>query len=315
MRSGKKAIILGGNGFIGKNLATELLAKDYDVTCFDCAAPQMEMDGILYIKGDFFDDNQLEELVRNHDVIYHAVSTINPGNSNMFYMRGYEKDFIQSVHLCEFVQKHHKKLIFLSSGGTVYGKHDVFPIKESAACHPINHYGTVKSCIENAMLAFKSQNDGNMIIARISNPYGPGQDYKKGVGVIDAILKNAIKGTPMTIWGDGEVIRDYIYIKDACAMLVALADYEGKESVFNLSTGEGRSVNEIISLIRNLYPQLSVIYQEGRPVDLPKIILDNSRIQRIYEVPITSIEIGIQLFAKEIEAQEALACINADTVI
>ncbi len=315
MRSGQKAIILGGNGFIGKNLAVELLAQDYDITCFDCAVPQSRQDGIQYITGDFFDDKQLEELVQNHDVVYHAVSTINPGNSNMFYMRGYEKDFIQSVHLCEYVQKYHKKLIFLSSGGTVYGKHENFPIKENAACHPINHYGAVKSCIENVMLSFKSQNAGNMIIARISNPYGPGQDYKKGVGVIDALLKNAIKGTPMTIWGDGEVIRDYIYIKDACVMLAALAGYEGKESIFNLSSGEGHSVNEIISIVRNIYPQLNVIYQEGRPVDLPKIILDNSRLQRIFGIPITPIETGIQLFAKEIEAQEAAACINVDTVI
>lgn len=303
MKNKSKILILGGNGFIGKNLAKTLYAQGYAVTCFDCSEPQQRTEGIHYITGDFFDNNQLNAIVKEHDIIYHAVSTINPGNSNRLYMQGYEKDFVQSVRLCEYIHQMKKKLIFLSSGGTVYGHHETFPVPEEAACHPINHYGTLKRCIESVMTAFRVQDEDRMIVARISNPYGPGQDFRKGVGVIDAILKNAINGTTMTIWGDGEVVRDYIYINDACAMLAALADYEGKEGIFNLSSGEGHTVNEIISIVRSIYPQLKVVYQEARSVDLKKIILDNNRIRKIYIHPLVSMEDGIRLFAGEIEAQ------------
>ncbi len=297
-----KVLILGGNGFIGSNLARRLVSCNrYAVSCFDCSEPKKNIEGINYIIGDFFNDDSLERMIEEHDIIYHAISTLTPGNSNERYMQGYSKDFVQSVKLCEYVQKGKKKLIFLSSGGTVYGKHEETPVKEEAFCCPINHYGTVKRCIEIAMSAFRTQNHANMLVARISNPYGPGQDYRKGVGIIDAALKNAIHKSTLTIWGNGEVVRDYIFIDDVCGMLEALADYEGKESVFNLSSGTGYSVNDIIHLVRLRYPDLKVDYQSERSVDLKSIVLDNTRIRGIYKQELTPLEIGISIFAEEIE--------------
>ncbi len=308
MKAKRKVLILGGNGFIGSNL-TRLLSEnaEYDAASFDCAEPAVRLENVTYLTGDFFNDLELRDLVQEYDVIYHAVSTLNPGNSNRLYLQGYERDFVQSVHLCEYVHQLKKKMIFLSSGGTVYGKHsEKERVSEEDFCRPINHYGTVKHCIENVMLSFTSQNpEDQMIIARLSNPYGPGQDYRKGVGVIDALLKNAIHGTPMTVWGDGEVVRDYIHIEDACGMLAALAKYEGKDRVFNLSSGLGYSVNDLIAIVRDLYPQLEVIYQAARSVDIPRIVLDNRRILRVFNRSLIPIETGIRQYAQHIEKQKA----------
>ncbi len=304
MKQPANVLILGGNGFIGTNLARIMSqSSGYAVTCFDRVEAAAPLETVQYRTGDFFDDEQLKALVDQYDIFYHAISTLTPGNSNTSYLQGYERDFIQSVKLCDLVQKAGKKLIFLSSGGTVYGRHERMPVMEDDTCLPINHYGTVKHCIENVMQTFREQNGARLMIARISNPYGPGQDFRKGVGVIDAAIKHAIHGTEMTVWGDGEVIRDYIYVDDACGMLMALADYEGPENIFNLSYGKGHSVNEILNFVKMRYPDLKVVYTAGRPVDLKEIVLSNQRIRSIYKKKLTSLAEGVRKYADYIEEQ------------
>lgn len=288
-----KILIIGGNGFIGTNLSKFLASKGNEVYSFDIVEPKIKDGNVRYIQGDFFDDNTLSQVIRGMDIIYHALSTINPGNSNEKYMMGYGRDFIQTVKLFSMLQNTDTKLIFLSSGGTVYGNQEVQPINENALAKPINHYGNVKLCIENTLRIFSIQAKSKMIIARISNPYGPGQDYSKGVGFIDAVIKRTLSNETIEIWGDGEVIRDYIYIDDVCKMLWALANYEGDEHIFNVSSCSGTSQNEIIEIVRSLNPDVKFEYKPGRSVDAKKMILDNSLIKTIYDEPIVNAEEGI----------------------
>ena len=288
-----KILIIGGNGFIGTNLSKYLASKGNEVYSFDIVEPKIKDGNVRYIQGDFFDDNTLASVIKGMDIIYHALSTINPGNSNEKYMMGYSRDFIQTVKLFSMLQNTDTKLIFLSSGGTVYGNQEVQPIAESATARPINHYGNVKLCIENTLRIFSIQAKSKMIIARISNPYGPGQDYSKGVGFIDAVIKRTLSNETIEIWGDGEVIRDYIYIDDVCKMLWALAKYEGEERIFNVSSCSGTSQNEIIEIVRSLNPDVKFEYKPGRSVDAKKMILDNSLIKTIYDEPIVNAEEGI----------------------
>ena len=187
-------------------------------------------------------------------------------------------------------------MIFFSSGGTVYGNQEVQPITEDAVPVPINHYGNLKLCIENTMRTFNFQMKKNMLIARISNPYGPGQDYHKGVGFIDAAIKHTIAGETIEIWGDGNVVRDYIYIDDLCRMLYALIEYHGDIEVFNLSSNTGVSQNDIVDILKQIDPAVKVAYKPGRSVDAKKIILDNSRIRSICDFDMVSIEEGIRRY-------------------
>ena len=207
----KKVLIIGGNGFIGSNLSNCLIKHKYEVYSFDIQLPRLKVDDVNYIVGDFFDDECLEKAITGMDVIIHSLSTVNPGNSNERFMQGYSRDFVQSVKLFDMCIKKNIKVIFLSSGGTVYGIQDEQPIKETALPAPINHYGAVKLCIENVMRTFNIQLHTKMLIARISNPYGPGQDFHKGVGFVDASLKKTLRNETIEIWGDGNVVRDYIY--------------------------------------------------------------------------------------------------------
>lgn len=296
-----KILVLGGNGFIGKNLCTYISSMGHDVISFDMDYGFRESTKITYVKGDFFQDDDLIPYLKDVDVVFHAISTINPGNSNNKYMQGYTHDFLQSVKLCDLSKQYHFKIIYLSSGGTVYGFQTHMPIDEETSAIPINHYGNLKLCIENTFRTFNKQFNTNVIIARIANPYGPGQDYSKGVGFIDAALKRAIHNQTIEIWGDGTVIRDYIYIDDVCHMLASLIYYEGKESVFNISSNSGVSQNEIIKIIHKMVPDISVKYLPARSVDVPAIILNNTKILSVCKEQCIEIEEGITKYYKYLQ--------------
>ena len=307
MKKNKQVLIIGGNGFIGANLARRLAVReDLDVYSFDLALPRERTEGVQYLDGDFFDDCVLEDAVQGMDLIIHSLSTVNPGNSNKKYMEGYRRDFLQTINLCGMLIRQKASMIFLSSGGTVYGEQKDQPIQETALPVPINHYGSLKLCIENVIRTFNTQLHSKMRIARISNPYGPGQDYHKGVGFVDAAVKKALKKETLEIWGDGENIRDYIYIDDVCKMLEALVDYEGCEEVFNISSNEGISQNKVVEILQGLDKNLGVVYKEARSVDVRKIVLDNSKIRSIYPGGIYSFEEGIQSYYQYLKERREL---------
>ncbi|SET25429.1 UDP-glucose 4-epimerase [Pseudobutyrivibrio sp. C4] len=296
-----RVLILGGSGFIGQNLV-EYLATTEKVLSFDLKNPRVLIPNVEYIQGDFFDYNTLEMVVQKADVIIHGISLLSPTNSSERYLLGYKEELFQSVLLCELVNKYNKKMIFLSSGGTVYGDAYDKPIKECSITSPINHYGNLKLCIENIIRTFVMQNGLQAYIARISNPYGLGQDYTSGVGFIDAVVRNGIKGNVITVWGDGENIRDYIHISDVCGMLRSLCYYEGDETVFNISSGIGSSQNKIIAYASQYLGALSVQYVEKRSVDVKYSVLDNNKIKSIYQKTLVDVRDGIGIHIDEVKA-------------
>ncbi|MFQ8704818.1 MAG: NAD-dependent epimerase/dehydratase family protein [Thomasclavelia sp.] len=292
----KNVLVIGGNGFIGKNLCDYFSNQGECVYSFDIQKPDNYNKKVNYIIGDFFDDENLEKAIEDMDVIIHSLSTVNPGNSNERYLQGYSRDFIQSIKLFSLAIEKKIRVIFLSSGGTVYGIQEQQPISEYQQPLPINHYGNIKLCIENVIRTFNCQLHTKMLIARVSNPYGPGQDYQKGVGFVDAALKKAINHETIEIWGDGNIIRDYIYITDVCRMLYSLLDYNGDNEVFNISSNEGISQNMIINELHLLGHEPKVVYKSSRSVDVKKIVLDNTRIKTLYTKDNITFKEGIKMY-------------------
>lgn len=291
-------MILGGNGFIGQNFTRHLAERGYNVSVFDLKRPERPVPGVTYLEGNFFDDASLDVITDGQDAIVHALSTIMPSNSNQTYLRGYSGDFVQTVKLFDYMVQTHGRLLFLSSAGTVYGRYSDRPFQESDPLRPINHYGSVKACIEMAMRAFNEQQHTRLMSCRISNPYGPGQDYQKGVGFIDAAIKSVLNRQPLEIWGDGSVVRDYIYIEDVCNMMEALLHYEGRLQTFNISTGVGTSQNEIIALFNKLGFKPDVRYLSARAVDARYNIVKNDKIVAATGYTCMKLEEGIARYMK-----------------
>ncbi|MBO4696073.1 MAG: NAD-dependent epimerase/dehydratase family protein [Lachnospiraceae bacterium] len=299
MNKSGNIMILGGNGFIGQNLTQYFHANGYTVSVFDLKAPDNPVEGVNYLEGDFFEDANLDRITEGQDTIIHALTTINPSNSNASYMRGYSKDFVQTMKLFDRLTETKGKLLFFSSAGTIYGRYEEGrPFVENDRLRPINHYGSIKLCIETAMRAFNVQQHTHLMACRIANPYGPGQDYRKGVGFIDAVVKAVMNDTTVEIWGDGSIIRDYIYIEDLCRMLEGLVHYDGDLQTFNISTGVGTSQNEIIELFRRLGFNVKVKYLDARTVDAKCNIVSNEKIVGVTGVQCRSLEEGIKAYLR-----------------
>ena len=156
------------------------------------------------------------------------------------------------------------------------------------------------------MRTFSKQQGADIMIARIANVYGPGQDFKKGVGFIDAVLKSGLTGNTVCIYGDGSVVRDYVYIDDACKMLISLFEYSGNYDTFNIATGEGKSQLDILEIVSRYIPDMKKDFVEERSVDVKKIILDNSRIKSIYKDEILSVSQGVESYIDYLKRERKL---------
>lgn len=286
-------LVLGGNGFIGHNICENLVKNGYSVVSYDIKHSEIDSH-YERVNGDFFNDMMLFKIIDKADVIIDAIGTISTKNSDTNFMQGYEKEFLQTIKLFDYVSRNDKKLIFLSSGGTVYGDMDRMPIKENVDANPISHYGVIKLSSEKAAQVFnRKKGENNIIIVRLANPYGHGQNSKGGIGFIDAVIRSGLNNKILNIWGNGKIIRDYIYIDDVSEVIRTLICYQGKEKIFNVGTSIGTDQNKIVRIVRDIGLTVSVEYKECREVDVIANILDNKRVLSIYGKQLTTIKDGI----------------------
>lgn len=282
----KRILVTGGAGFIGAHLVDRLVASGHQVRVLDrvpvdvrpawLASPQID-----YLMGDFSDHSFLDAALKDVDVVYHLVSTTIPATSNIDPVFDVQSNLVGTLSLLQIaLAAEVKKIIFVSSGGTVYGKPKSLPIKETDPTDPICSYGITKLAIEKYLAMFRELHGLDFLVFRLANPFGERQ--RPGAqGVIAAFMQRVSEGKPIEIWGDGSVVRDYIYIRDVIDVLVSGISYDGKSHVFNLGSGLGRSLNEIIDALRAVTGRLvESTYKSGRPLDVPKSVLDISLVKR-----------------------------------
>ena len=296
-------VILGAAGFIGTNLTLKL-AKNREniITVVD---EKMEYFNAFIdlpnVKKSllFFNQNaDFSEVLDGQDVVYHLISTNNPTSSNKDIGHDITDNIKISINILETcVSKHIKKIVFLSSGGTVYGKTVSFPIKEESVTNPITTYGIQKLTIEKLLFLYHYVHGLEYAVIRLSNPYGPYQRPNGKLGVVTTFIHKALNGEKLVVYGDGSVIRDYIYISDAIDAIITIANNECEDRIFNLGSGEGTSINDIINIIgKVLHIPMEVEYVDGRTVDVPINVLDTSKYERYYgKLNLKSLEEGISL--------------------
>jgi UDP-glucose 4-epimerase len=297
-----KALIIGGNGFIGTNLADALLKSGHKVTSFDrYPSRYREPDPrITYVYGDFANHGEVQDAVRGNDWIFHLAYTTLPATSNedpQFDVRSNIIDTLQLLEACK--ECNVKKIIFISSGGTVYGVPQNLPITEDHPTEPICSYGITKLTIEKYLHLYHHLHNLDYVVARLANPYGELQNPQAKQGAIAVFLGNVISDKPITIWGDGEVVRDYIYISDAAEALVKAAEYcpdENEPRVFNIGSGGGQTLNEIVRAIKNVVGKpVEVVHHPARSADVPVNVLDIQRAKKCLEwQPEINLENGIR---------------------
>lgn len=276
-------LIVGGNGFMGTHLTDRLLEGGHSVRIYSRGSNRFRATppGAEYVEGELGNYGLLREAVEGSEVVYHLANTTLPKTSNddpVYDVRSNLVDTLQLLEAC--VQAGVRKVIFASSGGIVYGSPQKIPIPEDHPTDPITSYGIVKLAVEKYLGLFYHLYALDYAALRISNPYGPYQDPAGQQGAVGVFLRRVHTGWPVTIWGDGSVVRDYLYVSDLVKALEMTAKVETQSKVLNIGSGRGVSLNELVALMSEVTgEEPEVEYLPGRALDVPANVLDITRAQ------------------------------------
>lgn len=307
MQKSKNLLLIGGAGFIGSNLVGKLLEEGYRIVVYEqkkCNISRLPKSNNLNIEyGTLSDVTYFENILHKYkiDTIFHLASSIIPSSGRNAFISDIENILIPTVQLLPLISKLGIKLYYFSSGGTVYGNrynNDEHIIEEEDK-NPISFYGISKLFIEKMILLENNRSKLNYVILRPSNLFGPGQNVKGNQGLIAVVLGKILNGEEVIIWGDGENVRDYIYIDDFINCISKLFRSNVNNEILNVGTGIGHSINDILSIITNIsHHQVNVRYDKSRNVDVSSSVLNTSKLLKYVDVSFTSIEDGVLKFYK-----------------
>lgn len=278
-----RVLILGGNGFIGSHVVDSFLNCGHEVIVFDrhSDSSRSNLYDIKFFEGNFGDRTCLEKIfAEGIDVVVHLISTTLPQSSNLNPIYDVQSNLLESIALFELCVKYSiKKVVFLSSGGTVYGIPESTPVSEKSATHPLCSYGITKRAIEDFLFFFYKNHGLQYNVLRVSNPYGVRQSPFRGQGAIAVFMYKCLIGEEIEVWGDGSNVRDYVYVTDV-ANACLLAALSLKSGIYNVGSGYGVSILDLLENLENLLGvKPKIKWQPIRGFDVPKIILDYSLIQ------------------------------------
>lgn len=276
-------VVFGGGGFIGSAIVDKLLEAGHRVRVFE--RPRVEPyrefladEQLEWIGGDLASVHDVEEALDGMDGVFHLVSTTLPKSSNDDPIYDVQSNMVSTLQMLNaMVAKGIKKMVFISSGGTVYGPPQYLPIDEKHPTEPIVSYGITKLAIEKYLKLYSELHGIHSVVLRVSNPYGERQRLETAQGAVAAFLHRALQEQPIEIWGDGTVTRDYIYIGDVADAFLKAAEYTGPTSVFNISSGQGLSLNALVDRVEGVVShRIERVHKPGRPFDVQVSVLCNA---------------------------------------
>lgn len=280
-------LVIGGGGFVGSHLVTALLSQGRRVRVLELpyrnpVKPIPKHPNLEWFEGNFGNISDVSRALHGVDAVFHLVSTTQPQSSNDNPIFDIQSNLLATVGLLEQMRSlPDVPLIFVSSGGTVYGRPRQTPLSETHPTEPQCSYGIVKLAIEKYLALYHLMHGIHYRVLRPANAYGPGQEANRAQGVIGTFLSRILRGQPLEVWGDGSVVRDYLYISDTIAALLLAERYLGKERIFNIGTGNGRSVLEVIAAIERVVgKKADVHFTAKRDFDVPVSVLDIRRARK-----------------------------------
>jgi len=276
--------VYGANGFIGRHLVRRLAERGRTVRAvsrsYGADFVQPLAAKIDFVEADFREPLPIASTLVGIDTVVQLISTSSPALQNRFATADIKDNVIPHVDFMQSaVQAGVRRYIFISSGGTVYGPTDRVPISEDATTTPISSHGLTKLTIEKYLQMYGHLEGLEYVILRVANPFGPGQAFRKGQGLIPAALARYRAGQPIDIVGEGRAVRDYLYIDDLVDAIVAAIDRpEAAKTIINVGSGIGRSVVEVLDAIEaELGRVLLRRPAADRSTDVDRNILDIAR--------------------------------------
>jgi UDP-glucose 4-epimerase len=278
-----RLVISGANGFLGKNLVNHIAHEEFEfVRLLDIHYPDENTN--LKCKYDRhaidLSSPDLSDLITSNDVVIHLAWRSNPAVTGADVNTESELNWIPSSNLIDVCVQKNAKLIFISSGGVVYGKSMYLPIDEDHPTNPISAYGEVKLRVEKMILRKNQETGLQYVILRPSNLYGPGFSTKKGLGVIGHWVEKIRDNESIQIIGDGEQVRDFIHVDDLSRAILKCLTIENE--IFNVGTGDGVSLNQLKSLFESaIGKEIEVVRTDSRSFDVNQNVLSVKKIKRL----------------------------------
>lgn len=293
----RRCLVLGAGGFIGTNLVHRLCADGAQVTGFGRRPRNGAGFGGSWIQAEFNDRGALDAALGDAEFVFHLLGGSDPAASNRNPAGELARAVPDNTALIATAAAHGvARFVFVSSGGTVYGRPQRVPITEDAATDPITAYGLSKLVAEKTLGLFHAVAGLDYRILRVANPYGPFQLPDRAQGIVATIVRRALDGEPVEIWGDGSVVRDYLHIDDVCDALVRAAVVDTDVRVFNIGSGQGTSLNALVAAVSQALDRpIDIVHKPARAADVPVNVLDCSQARRFLEwVPRIELEEGLR---------------------
>lgn len=293
-----KALVLGGNGFIGSHVVDALLDAGHGVRVLDRQPERYRepLDGVDYRWSTFDDHFAVAEALDGVDIVYHFISSTVPSTSNLDPASDVETNLVATVRLLERMRETGpRRIVFMSSGGTVYRSPTTNPVAEEHPLWPSCSHGIVKAAIEEYLVMYRELHGLDPLILRASNCYGPRQGHLGVQGLIPTFLARILDRKPLVVWGDGSVVRDYLFVEDLAELCLRVG-LSAAGGIFNAGTGEGWSVLAIIELLREVTGrEVEVRHEPARPYDAPEVVLDVARVTEAFGwAPRTELRAGVE---------------------
>jgi UDP-glucose 4-epimerase len=281
--SRKSAIVFGGGGFIGTNLCRRLLSSGYRVRAFGHSRlfPDALID-VEWITGDLVDTAAVARALEGAAIVFHLIHSTLPhaANQSAVDTLRHTEPTLSLLDACRGARITH--FIFVSSGGTVYGNAAQIPTPETAPSAPVTPYAVSNVAIEQSLAICRERDGLEYRVLRAANPYGPFQTANRKQGVIATMIKCALQGDKIDIWGDGSVVRDFVFIDDVVNALLLAAATDSHHRIFNIGSGRGRSLLEVIAAIEEvLHQPLAINWLRGRPSDVPVSVVAIDRAREV----------------------------------
>jgi len=298
----KTVVVLGGSGFVGRRLSPSLADAGHQVYSISRSPVIKRCPRVNYIDCNFDNVYQLGELYQRADVIFHLACDTTPATSSQQSSLEVTANLLPSLRLLEYLEHHCKaRLVYVSSGGTIYGDAGRTPCTEQSTVDPISYYGASKASLEFFLHAYSRQTGNPVVILRPANIYGPGQLAKQNFGFVPTLLNAIGEGHSFQLMGDGENTRDFLFIDDFTALCLAITDHTPPPdlpvcSTFNAGSGVGISLNRLIALAESATAE-KVELERGpaRNVDVRSIVLDSSKARKVFGwVADTPLEDGLR---------------------
>ena len=271
-----RVTVLGGNGFIGTHVVDAMIAAGHGVRVFGRRAETLRkpLPQVDYRIADMSDSVALGRALKGSDAVVHLISTTHPASAEQDPIADVNGNLIGTMRLLQLMRAAGvQRLLYMSSGGAVYGIPQVLPTPETHRQLPIGSYGIVKSAVERYVAAAAGKGLTATVI-RPANAYGPRQTGTAGAGFISTALRQLARGEQIRIYGDGAVVRDYLHARDLASLCVmALGSAEGM--TLNAGSGRGRSLLEVVAAMEQVTGRTARLdFGLSRPVDVPVSILD-----------------------------------------